>query len=60
MNCPLCNSNTIYEFYDNVWDSDISKVYRCHNCDLTFLWPQMTNEEEKSFIKIIINKLKKD
>ena len=51
MNCPLCNSNNTFEFHDNVWDSDNSKVYRCHSCDLTFLWPQMSNKEEKKFYK---------
>ncbi|MFW5890666.1 MAG: hypothetical protein ACOCUI_00430 [bacterium] len=56
MNCPLCYSDNICKFHDNVWDSDNSKVYKCNNCDLTFLWPQMNSEEEKNSIKIIIKK----
>lgn len=49
MKCPLCDSENIELFHDNVWDNDSTKVYKCEDCDLTFLWPQMSDSEEEEF-----------
>lgn len=37
----------------------IIRKYKCNNCDLTFLWPQMNSEEEKKFYKNYNKKIKK-
>lgn len=49
MNCPLCTSTESQLFHDNVWGYEGGRVYRCGNCDVTYLHPFMNEKEEKEF-----------
>ena len=49
MNCPLCNSEQVRLFHEKVWFVDDGKVYRCVQCDVTFLYPMMDEAEERLF-----------
>lgn len=51
MNCPLCKSNKTVLFHDKVWSVENRKVYRCKGCDITFIFPVMTDEETLKFYK---------
>ncbi len=51
MNCPLCNSAQLQLFHDQVWSIDDGKVFRCGQCDITFLSPVMDDEQERRFYR---------
>lgn len=49
MSCPNCDSTDVFEFHDKVWSAEDSVVLRCRNCELIFIDPMMTIEEEREF-----------
>jgi len=49
MNCPNCKNDEVDLFHNKVWSIDNGKVYQCKKCELIFIHPMMTQEEEKSF-----------
>ncbi|MFZ5953318.1 MAG: class I SAM-dependent methyltransferase [Candidatus Rifleibacteriota bacterium] len=49
MNCPICRSIRTKLFHNRVWSMENASVYQCEECRLTFLFPVMTEEEEKIF-----------
>ena len=49
MKCPNCKSTAITLFHDKVWSIDDGKVYRCNGCELLFINPMMSAEEEIDF-----------
>jgi 2-polyprenyl-3-methyl-5-hydroxy-6-metoxy-1,4-benzoquinol methylase len=49
MNCRNCNSDKVILFHDKVWSIDNGKVYRCNDCELIFINPMMSEDEEKEF-----------
>ncbi|MBF0231425.1 MAG: class I SAM-dependent methyltransferase [Desulfamplus sp.] len=49
INCPICESFRIHDFWDKVWMDDHSSVKQCKDCSLFFLFPQRTEEEQKVF-----------
>lgn len=51
MNCPICFSRKVFLFHDKVWSVPSGKVYRCKNCDISFIDPVMSDSEEKEFYK---------
>lgn len=51
MKCPLCNGKQVILSHNKVWSKKNSKVYRCKNCDVTFVFPIMSDEEEKAFYR---------
>ena len=57
MNCKNCNSDKVTLFHDKVWSIDNGKVYKCSSCELVFISPMMTDNEEKEFYK---NELHRD
>jgi 2-polyprenyl-3-methyl-5-hydroxy-6-metoxy-1,4-benzoquinol methylase len=50
MNCPNCKS-TSKLIHNKVWSIDNGSVFRCHQCDLIFINPIMTESEELDFYK---------
>jgi 2-polyprenyl-3-methyl-5-hydroxy-6-metoxy-1,4-benzoquinol methylase len=51
MNCKNCNGKKINLFHDKVWSIDNGKVYRCDDCELIFISPMMSKNEENEFYK---------
>ena len=51
MNCRNCKSNEVKIFHDKVWSVENGKVYQCTNCELLFIDPMMSEDEEKEFYK---------
>ena len=51
MLCPNCHENKVVLLHNKVWSIDNGSVYRCQACDLTFIDPMMTEEEEREFYK---------
>jgi len=49
MKCDLCNSNEIELLSETLRYSTASKIYRCKECGLVFLYPKMSLEEERAF-----------
>jgi len=49
MKCYLCNNENIELISENLRYNSKRKVYRCNQCGLLFLYPQMTPEEERIF-----------
>lgn len=49
MVCVNCKSEDIKLFHDHVWSIEDGKVYQCKNCELIFIDPMMSEEEEKTF-----------
>ena len=47
--CPFCGSSQVHLHNPTVWDRPDIQVYKCKNCDLVYLFPMMTEEEEKAF-----------
>ncbi len=45
LGCPICNSTHIVLFHDKVFGLDESKVFKCENCGVIFLFPYLTNSE---------------
>ncbi len=51
MNCRNCKSDKVEIFHDKVWSIDNGKVYKCNCCELVFIDPMMSEDEEKEFYK---------
>lgn len=51
MQCPLCLEKQSELLHDGIWSLDDGQVFRCKTCDVTFLHPMMTEQEEKEFYK---------
>lgn len=51
MNCRNCKSVNVELFHDKVWSIDNGKVYKCNCCELVFIDPMMSEDEEKEFYK---------
>lgn len=49
--CPLCSSYKVILFHDRVWSCAEGKVYRCSQCDVTFIYPMLSDAEEQSLYK---------
>lgn len=47
--CPFCGSTQAHLYNPTVWDRPDMQVYQCESCDLVYLFPMMTEEEEKTF-----------
>jgi len=47
--CPLCENNVHRRIVGTVWDAPESAVYQCSECDIVFIHPIMSPEEEKAF-----------
>lgn len=48
MICPNCNNHSIL-FHNKLWSIENGTVYKCESCDLVFIDPMMSEEEEKEF-----------
>lgn len=51
MNCKNCKSKDIILFHDKVWSIKNGKVYKCNDCELIFINPMMSKDEESEFYK---------
>lgn len=51
MNCPLCGSDSTFVFHNVVWHRPDATVWRCEACDLAFIHPMMTPDEEERFYR---------
>lgn len=51
MKCRNCNSEKTETFHNKVWSIDNGSVYRCNQCELVFIDPIMSEDEEKEFYK---------
>ena len=49
MQCPLCESEQNVLFHDKVWSLEGGQVFRCLNCDVTFIHPLMDDKQEADF-----------
>jgi len=49
MKCYLCDNEKINLISEKLRYNSDKKVYRCDQCGLVFLYPQMTSEEERIF-----------
>ena len=58
MICPNCKGKNLNCIHNKVWSIKNGKVYRCIQCDLSFISPMMTDEEEKEFYKNFNNHVK--
>lgn len=47
--CPFCGSSQLLLHNPAVWHRPDIQVYRCKKCDLVYLYPIITEEEEKAF-----------
>jgi len=47
--CPFCGSSQLLLHNPTVWNRPDIQVYRCEKCDLAYLYPMITEEEEKAF-----------
>lgn len=51
LHCPNCDGKEMTLIHDKVWSIDDGNVYRCKRCDLSFIDPMMTKEQEDVFYK---------
>jgi 2-polyprenyl-3-methyl-5-hydroxy-6-metoxy-1,4-benzoquinol methylase len=51
MTCRNCNSKEVENFYNKVWSVDNGSVYKCAKCELIFIDPIMSEDEEQEFYK---------
>lgn len=51
MQCPLCSSEESSLLHDRVWSSENGRVFRCQNCDVTYIHPMMDVDQEREFYK---------
>ena len=51
MNCKNCNNKDVELFHNKVWSIDNGSVYKCNYCELIFIDPMMSENEEKEFYK---------
>ena len=49
MECPICKSKNLESVHDRVWSAPDTKVLRCNDCFIGFLYPMMAQSEEKKF-----------
>jgi 2-polyprenyl-3-methyl-5-hydroxy-6-metoxy-1,4-benzoquinol methylase len=47
--CPLGHPGPCREIVDTVWEADQAKVYQCPECEIVFVHPIMSEEEERAF-----------
>ena len=47
--CPFCGSSQMRLHHPAVWNRPESKVYQCEQCELIYLFPAMSEGEEKAF-----------
>lgn len=47
--CPFCTSSQVYVHHPTVWKRSDIHVYHCERCDLVYLFPMFSEEEEKAF-----------
>ncbi len=47
--CPLCEHGVRRRIVETVWDAPESAVYQCSECDIVFIHPIMSLEEENAF-----------
>lgn len=59
MQCPLCSSTECTLVHNRVWSIDSGRVFRCHNCDVTYIDPLMSEEDEREFYKSYNEHVKK-
>jgi SAM-dependent methyltransferase len=45
LKCKICDSDNLEIFHNIVFGSDKSKVYKCLNCEVKFLYPYLSDEE---------------
>ncbi|MFZ5866701.1 MAG: class I SAM-dependent methyltransferase [Thermodesulfobacteriota bacterium] len=57
--CPFCDQGARRRIVDTVWDSPDAAVYQCSGCELVFIYPIMTLEEEKAFYEAEFSKYMK-
>lgn len=51
MICPNCKGKDLNCIHGKVWSIKNGKVYRCLQCDLSFIDPMMSDQEEIEFYK---------
>ncbi len=51
MLCPNCKNKDLTLFHNKVWSIDNGEVYKCKSCNLLFINPMMSEDEEKEFYK---------
>lgn len=51
MQCPNCKTTQVTRIHDKVWSIENGQVFRCDVCDLGFIDPIMSDEEEAAFYK---------
>ncbi len=51
MNCKNCKNKDVELFHNKVWSIDNGSVYKCNHCELVFIDPMMSENEEKEFYK---------
>ena len=56
--CPFCGSFRHSLHSPTVWDRPDMRIYHCDNCGLVYLFPTMTEEQEKDFYVHYDNYLK--
>lgn len=47
--CPICSSQNTSVFWNKVWFSDNQVVRNCLSCEVLFLYPQRTLENQRQF-----------
>ena len=45
--CPVCESKDVLLFHGKVCHWEQGKVYRCNKCDVTFLFPMLSEGQER-------------
>lgn len=58
MICPVCDSENIFLYLEDIFDCDKTKVMECKNCGLQFLNPMMSQEEEEQYYNDYYNSQK--
>jgi len=58
MICPNCDGKNLNCIHNKVWSIENGKVYRCLHCDLNFINPMMSDEEERIFYNNFNNRVK--
>lgn len=49
LSCPVCQSDAVEKYHDQVWSAPHAKVFHCLHCRTGFLHPMMTEDQEKAF-----------
>jgi 2-polyprenyl-3-methyl-5-hydroxy-6-metoxy-1,4-benzoquinol methylase len=45
MKCKLCDSNKTRQIHDKIWSLEHGCVFRCDDCDVTFIDPFLTKDQ---------------